>query len=184
MIWLWIWCKGFNWKYGCEFNQKYTVWHVSEKTSPISPPSLVADFHLLLWPSSHHSCLYQQLLTNLLQFTSQFHIPSSSLPPMNILFPLLREIQAFFLGASVLLSFYRSLECSLGILYFRLISTYKWKHTMHVLSGLDYLAQDDIRKFYKSTCKNPWCLCFKQMNGVPLYRCTTFSLSIIQLSDI
>jgi hypothetical protein len=80
VIWLWIWCKGFNWKYGCEFNQKYTVWHVSEKTSPISPPSLVADFHLLSWPSSHHSCLYQQLLTNLLQFTSQFHIPSSSLP--------------------------------------------------------------------------------------------------------
>jgi hypothetical protein len=34
-----------------------------------------------------------------------------------------------------------------------LLSTYKWVHTVQVLSGLGYLTQGDILKFHQFACR-------------------------------
>jgi hypothetical protein len=62
-----------------------------------------------------------------------------------------------------LLNFIWSVSCIMGILYFWLISIYQWVHTMHVLLGLGYLAQNIFyisihlpAKFMMSLFFNSW----------------------------
>jgi hypothetical protein len=86
-----------------------------------------ADFHLFSWPSVHLSCPSPNLILKLplplcLPPTP---VPFLCLPPMAVLFPLLREIQASSLGPSFMFSFFESVECSIDICMLWLISTYK-----------------------------------------------------------
>jgi hypothetical protein len=56
---------------------------------------------------------------------------------------------------------------------------------MHVLLGLGYLTQDDIFKFYPFACKIHVMSLLSMVEWDSIvYRCTTFSLSILQLRNI
>jgi ABC-type multidrug transport system permease subunit len=61
---------------------------------------------------------------------------------------------------------------------FGLISTYQWVHTMNILLGLGYLTQEFI------CLQNSWSYHSVELSSIPLCKCTTFSVSILQLRDI
>ena len=92
---------------------------VSSWRCPHLPLLSVADFHSFSWPSSHLSCLSPCLILNL-PISCLPLLPHSFLPLslMTILLSLLSEMQASSLEPSFLFSFFGSVECIMGILYF------------------------------------------------------------------
>jgi hypothetical protein len=95
---------------------------VSDKSLRCPPPSHFVDFHSFSWPS-WPSLLSLPILDP--EHTPHFPpdplfypVPSIHLPLTTILFLLLNEIEASLLGPLFLFSFFGSVECWMGILYF------------------------------------------------------------------
>ena len=110
------------------------------KDAPTSPPpnaSCRFPGSMALSPVSHHNCswLFPLPISN----PASHQVPSPCLPPITVLFCLLKEIQPCSLGLAFL-----GLECSMDNPYF-MVNSYLWVSTyMHVLLGLEYFTQDDI----------------------------------------
>jgi hypothetical protein len=141
---------------------------------PILPPVICKFLFILM-------VIWQSLLS--------LPIPDSEWPPLSFPSPLpLSSLHPFasydysipsskwdssILACAFLLGF---VECTWLSCILWLRSIYKWIHTTHVLLELHYLTQDDILKFYSFACKIHNVFVF---NSIPLFRCTTFSLSIL-----
>lgn len=133
------------------------LWNILEMPqSPTLTPHITpkaADFHSFSWTSILSLPTHNPEPT---PFPSLSPLPHSfHLPPITVLFPLLSEIQTSFLGLSFLFSFFGSLNCIMGILYF-VANIHKWVHTMHVL----LVWVTSLRMILFICLQNTWCHCF------------------------
>jgi hypothetical protein len=84
------------------------VFGMSQRSNFPSPPLSPLSQLSLYLPHSHPNPPHPL----------SYAVPSLLPPLMTVLFPLLSETQASSLGPSLLFSFFGSVDCSMGILYF------------------------------------------------------------------
>ena len=99
------------------------LWHIVEMSAPCPQPisvlSPMLSLHLI--PPLHSP-----------PHPLSHPVPSLHLPQISILFPLVGNAQASYLGPSLLFGFSVSVAYSIVILYFLANVIYKWVHTVHV----------------------------------------------------
>ena len=119
------------------------LWHVLEIYLHHNPANFCSLSRLALSPQfSPHLIPHT---THFPSYPPSYPVPSIHPSSVSILFPLLRKIQPSSLRChSLLFAFFVPVECSMGILYLWIISTYQCVHTMHILLSLCYPTQDNL----------------------------------------